>query len=180
MLEPLNNVASFSKNVVLLVAVAGIIILTLIIMITIRERRHELGVLLSLGESRSKIILQLFTEVAICMILALGVASISGNVVANAVGQQLLDQQTETTTQDQQAPGGGQMPGNEQGGQRGGQQGNTNNPFAVSDQVSELEINVKPTQLGLLAGVAFGISLLSVFLASIGILRLNPRKILLN
>ena len=71
MLEPLNNVASFSKNVVLLVAVAGIIILTLIIMITIRERRHELGVLLSLGESRSKIILQLFTEVAICMILAL-------------------------------------------------------------------------------------------------------------
>ncbi len=62
----------------------------------------------------------------------------------------------------------------------GGQQGNTNNPFAVSDQVSELEINVKPTQLGLLAGVAFGISLLSVFLASIGILRLNPRKILLN
>ena len=180
MLEPLNNVASFSKNVVLLVAVAGIIILTLIIMITIRERRHELGVLLSLGESRSKIILQLFTEVAICMILALGVASISGNVVANAVGQQLLDQQTETTTQDQQAPGGGQMPGNGQGGQRGGQQGNMNNPFAVSDQVSELEINVKPTQLGLLAGVAFGISLLSVFLASIGILRLNPRKILLN
>ena len=144
MLEPLNNVASFSKNVVLLVAVAGI------------------------------------TEVAICMILALGVASISGNVVANAVGQQLLDQQTETTTQDQQAPGGGQMPDNGQGGQRGGQQGNTNNPFAVSDQVSELEINVKPTQLGLLAGVAFGISLLSVFLASIGILRLNPRKILLN
>ncbi|MBP2855915.1 ABC transporter permease, partial [Acinetobacter baumannii] len=103
-------------------------------MITIRERRHELGVLLSLGESRSKIILQLFTEVAICMILALGVASLSGNVVANAVGQQLLDQQTETTTQNQQAPGGGQMPGNrqEQGGQRDGQQGTTNNPFAVS------------------------------------------------
>ncbi len=116
------------------------------------------------------------------MILALGVASLSGNVVANAVGQQLLDQQTETTTQNQQAPGGGQMPGNrqEQGGQRDGQQGTTNNPFAVSDQVSELEINVKPAQLGLLAGVAFGISLFSVFLASIGILRLNPRKILLN
>lgn len=57
------------------------------------------------------------------------------------------------------------MPGNrqEQGGQRDGQQGTTNNPFAVSDQVSELEINVKPAQLGLLAGVAFGISLFSVF-----------------
>ena len=175
MLEPLNNVASFSKNVVLLVAVAGIIILTMIIMITIRERRYELGVLLSLGEARSKIILQLFTEVAICMILALGIASLSGNVVANAVGQQLLDQQTETTTQNQP---GGQPNGN--GQPPSGQRGGNNNPFEVSTQVSELEINVKPAQLGLLAGVAFGISLLSVFLASIGILRLNPRKILLN
>lgn len=180
MLEPLNNVASFSKNVVLLVAIAGIIILTLIIMITIRERRYELGVLLSLGESRSKIVLQLFTEVAICMILALGVASLSGNVVANAVGQQLIDQQTETTTQNQgQTSPGGQMP-NGNGQPPSGQRGGNNNPFEVSDQVSELEISVKPAQLGLLAGVAFGISLLSVFLASIGILRLNPRKILLN
>jgi putative ABC transport system permease protein len=42
----------------LLVAAAGVIILTLIIMITIRERRHELGVLLSLGESRLKIVSQ--------------------------------------------------------------------------------------------------------------------------
>lgn len=179
MLEPLNNVASFSQNVVLLVAVAGIIILTLIIMITIRERRHELGVLLSLGESRSKIVLQLFTEVAICMIVALGVASFSGNVVANAVGQQLLDQQTETTTNSPAEQQGDQMPG---GGNRGpgGQPGGASNPFTVSEQVSDLEIAVQPAQLGLLAAVAFGISLLSVFLASIGILRLNPRKILLN
>ncbi|PQC29142.1 ABC transporter permease [Enterococcus mundtii] len=179
MLEPLNNVASFSQNVVLLVAVAGIIILTLIIMITIRERRHELGVLLSLGESRSKIVLQLFTEVAICMIVALGVASFSGNVVANAVGQQLLDQQTETSTNSPAEQQGDQMPG---GGNRGpgGQPDGASNPFTVSEQVSDLEIAVQPAQLGLLAAVAFGISLLSVFLASIGILRLNPRKILLN
>lgn len=184
MLEPLNNVASFSKNVVLLVAVAGIIILTLIIMITIRERRHELGVLLSLGESRSKIILQLFTEVALCMIFALGIASFSGNVVANAVGQQLLDQQTETAAQNQETPSQGQIPGGKQmaGGNQSpsGQKGENINPFTISDKVSELKINVQPAQLGLLAGMAFGISLLSVFLASIGILRLNPRKILLN
>ncbi len=177
MLEPLNNVASFSKNVVLLVAVAGIIILTLIIMITIRERRHELGVLLSLGESRAKIIMQLFTEVAMCMILAFGVASVSGNVVANAVGQQLLDQQTESTTQNQASPG--QMPENN-GQAPNGQRERGTNPFEVSQQVNELEISVQPTQLGILVAMAFLISLLSVFLASIGILRLNPRKILLN
>ncbi|MDA3966086.1 ABC transporter permease [Enterococcus thailandicus] len=183
MLEPLNNVASFSKNVVLLVAVAGIIILTLIIMITIRERRHELGVLLSLGESRIKIILQLFTEVALCMILALGVAAVSGNVVANVVGQQLLEQQTSSDQNTQTNDAKSQRPDDENPGGRGGQMGapgGSSNPFAVSDEVSELSINVTPTQIGFLALVALGISLLSVCLASIGILRLNPRKILLN
>ncbi|WP_395149765.1 ABC transporter permease [Enterococcus thailandicus] len=183
MLEPLNNVASFSKNVVLLVAVAGIIILTLIIMITIRERRHELGVLLSLGESRIKIILQLFTEVALCMILALGVAAVSGNVVANVVGQQLLEQQTNSDQNTQTNDAKSQRPDGENPGGRGGQMGapgSNSNPFAVSDEVSELSINVTPTQIGFLALVALGISLLSVCLASIGILRLNPRKILLN
>ncbi|MDA3973998.1 ABC transporter permease [Enterococcus thailandicus] len=183
MLEPLNNVASFSKNVVLLVAVAGIIILTLIIMITIRERRHELGVLLSLGESRIKIILQLFTEVALCMILALGVAAVSGNVVANVVGQQLLEQQTSSEQNTQTNDAKSQRPDGENPGGRGGQMGapgGSSNPFAVSDEVSELSINVTPTQIGFLALVALGISLLSVCLASIGILRLNPRKILLN
>ncbi|MBO0481463.1 ABC transporter permease [Candidatus Enterococcus courvalinii] len=183
MLEPLNNVASFSKNVVLLVAVAGIIILTLIIMITIRERRHELGVLLSLGESRIKIILQLFTEVALCMILALGVAAVSGNVVANVVGQQLIEQQTSTDQNTQTNGEGTQRPDGENPGGRGGQMGapgGNNNPFTVSNEVSELSINVTPTQIGFLALVALGISLLSVCLASIGILRLNPRKILLN
>lgn len=56
MLEFLNNVVSFFKNVVLLVVVAGIIIFIFIIMIIIWECWYELGVLLFLGEFRSKII----------------------------------------------------------------------------------------------------------------------------
>ena len=72
MLTPLNNVASFAKNIIVLVAVAGVIILTLIVMLSIRERKYEIGVLLSLGESRIKVILQFFTEIAICMFLCIG------------------------------------------------------------------------------------------------------------
>ena len=90
MLQPLNNVSSFAKNIVILVAAAGVIILTLIIMLSIRERKYEIGVLLSLGESRMKVISQFFVEIFICMIFALGIAAASGNVVGNAVGNQLL------------------------------------------------------------------------------------------
>ena len=62
--------------------------------------KYEIGVLLSLGESRIKVILQFFTEIAICMFFALGIAAASGNVVGNIVGEQLLAQQTTTEQAD--------------------------------------------------------------------------------
>ena len=61
MLSPLNNISSIAQNIVILVALAGAVILTLIIILSIRERRYEIGVLMSLGENRLKIIGQFFT-----------------------------------------------------------------------------------------------------------------------
>ncbi|MGX7204948.1 ABC transporter permease [Enterococcus pingfangensis] len=186
MLQPLNNVSSFAKNIVILVAAAGVIILTLIIMLSIRERKYEIGVLLSLGESRVKVISQFFVEIFVCMIFALGIAAASGNVVGNAVGNQLLSQQTTTTQNaDGQATaagnaeaGQGQAPGGGNGGPRGGQTGS--NPFTQIEEVKEMNIAVKPTEILSLAGIGLGISLFSIVLSSAGILRLNPKKILIS
>ena len=189
MLQPLNNVSSFAKNIVILVAAAGVIILTLIIMLSIRERKYEIGVLLSLGESRMKVISQFFVEIFICMIFALGIAAASGNVVGNAVGNQLLNQQTTSQNVEGQeanaagnngGPGGqGQMPGGGNGEPRGGGQMG-GNPFTQTEEIQELNIPVKPIEILSLAGIGLGISLFSIVLSSAGILRLNPKKILIS
>ncbi|WP_368757056.1 ABC transporter permease [Enterococcus avium] len=189
MLQPLNNVSSFAKNIVILVAAAGVIILTLIIMLSIRERKYEIGVLLSLGESRMKVISQFFVEIFICMIFALGIAAASGNVVGNAVGNQLLNQQTTSQNVEGQeanaagnngGPGGqGQMPGGGNGEPRGGGQMG-GNPFTQTEEIQELNISVKPIEILSLAGIGLGISLFSIVLSSAGILRLNPKKILIS
>lgn len=185
MLQPLNNVSSFAKNIVILVAAAGVIILTLIIMLSIRERKYEIGVLLSLGESRVKVISQFFVEIFVCMVFALGIAAASGNLVGNAVGNQLLSQQTSSQQTDQQAnaagdrgPGQGQAP-NGNGGQRGGGQMG-GNPFSQTKEIEELKISLQPTEILSLAGIGLGISLFSIVLSSAGILRLNPKKILIS
>lgn len=185
MLQPLNNVSSFAKNIVILVAAAGVIILTLIIMLSIRERKYEIGVLLSLGESRVKVISQFFVEIFVCMVFALGIAAASGNLVGNAVGKQLLSQQTSSQQTDQQAnaagdrgPGQGQAP-NGNGGQRGGGQMG-GNPFSQTKEIQELKISLQPTEILSLAGIGLGISLFSIVLSSAGILRLNPKKILIS
>lgn len=184
-LQPLNNVSSFAKNIVILVAAAGVIILTLIIMLSIRERKYEIGVLLSLGESRVKVISQFFVEIFVCMVFALGIAAASGNLVGNAVGNQLLSQQTSSQQTDQQAnaagdrgPGQGQAP-NGNGGQRGGGQMG-GNPFSQTKEIEELKISLQPTEILSLAGIGLGISLFSIVLSSAGILRLNPKKILIS
>ena len=174
MLQPLNNVSSFAKNIVILVAVAGVIILTLIIMLSIRERKYEIGVLLSLGESRVKVISQFFVEIFVCMIFALGIAAASGNVVGNAVGNQLLSQQTTSQNADGQEAntagnGGpnqgnqGQAPGGGNGGPSGGQMGS--NPFTQSKEIQELNISMQPTEILSLAGIGLGISLFSIVLS---------------
>ena len=49
MVGPIENVASFSNNIVYLVSIAGAIILGLIVMMSIRERKYEMGVLLAIG-----------------------------------------------------------------------------------------------------------------------------------
>lgn len=187
MLAPLNNVSSFAKNIILLVAAAGVIILTLIVMLTIRERRYEIGVLLSLGESRLKVVLQFFTEILVCMVFALGIASVSGNLVGNAVGNQLLNQQTESTTDNQAnaqngqqgGPGNGQAPQGGPGG-GGGRGMGMASAFTQTEEVKDLQVAVQPQEILTLAGIGLGISMFSILLSSAGILRLNPKKILVS
>lgn len=180
MLEPLNNVSSFAKNIVILVAVAGVIILTLIVMLMIRERRYEIGVLLSMGESKFKVIMQFFSEMFVAMVVALIIATFSGNLVGNVVGNQLLAQQTdteETTNANNGQPGENGGPG---GGRMQMGMGNITSALSSSEELTELDITVEPTEIAALAGLGLVISFVSILLSSIGILRLKPKKILVT
>ncbi|MFR4287618.1 MAG: ABC transporter permease [Enterococcus italicus] len=182
MITPLENVSSFAKNIVILVAVAGIIILTLIVMLMIRERRYEIGVLLSMGESRAKMIFQFFTEMFVTMLIALVIATFTGNIVGNVVGNQLLSQETTTSQTDTQTQqGGNNQQGNQNGGPGGGgQMGGFNTAVQGSTEIDDLNITVQPKEVAILAGLGIVISFFSILLSSFGILRLNPKKILIG
>lgn len=109
----MNNVKSFADKIVWLVAIAGTIILALIVILMIRERRYEIGVLLSLGESRWKIVAQFFAEMVMVLIVSVVLAGFGGKFVGNKLGDQLVSQQTTTattttsSTSQQGQPGGG-------------------------------------------------------------------------
>lgn len=187
LLTPLNNVKSFARKIVLLVSVAGTIILTLIVILMIRERRYEIGVLLSLGEKRWKVIAQFFVEMAMIMVVSIAIAGFGGKFVGDAVGKQLVSQETSTTSvaTSNNSNGQGQM---NNGGQPGGNNqqspggSNSSSPQSTSStqQLKNLSTNISVVSLIQLAAFGLGIILLAIMIGSIGILRLQPKKILIS
>lgn len=175
MIGPINNVASFSKNVVYLVTIAGAVILGLIIMMSIRERKYEMGVLLAIGEKKWKLVGQFLFEILIVAVLALGVSSLSGQAVAKQFGDQLLSQeltQTEETASNPASFGGGRG-GLGMGGPIGMQQS-----AAEADPIDELQIEVTGKDLGILFGIGLLIAIISALIPALSVLRLQPKTIL--
>ncbi|MBP3039573.1 ABC transporter permease [Bacillaceae bacterium Marseille-Q3522] len=168
MIGPIENVASFSKNVVYLVTVAGAIILGLIVMMSIRERKYEMGVLMALGEKKAKLIGQFIAEILIVAIISLGISTVSGNTVANLVGNQLLEQQLQVE-ETNQTPASFMRPGMLMRNNQANQQ---------ADPIEDLNIHVTGEDFTILAGIGLLIALLSTLLPALLVLRLQPKMIL--
>ncbi|MEG7283928.1 ABC transporter permease [Bacillus sp. 0909A] len=173
MVGPIENVASFSKNVVYLVSVAGAVILGLIVMMSIRERKYEMGVLMAIGEKRWKLIGQFLAEILIVAVVAIGIASVTGNLVANQLGNQLLSQQISSSTDSTQTASG-QMPGGGGGMGRGMFSQSSSN----ADVIDSLNVAVSMNDMLVLGGIGMVIAVIATLLPSISVLRLHPKTIL--
>ncbi|MBC6295889.1 ABC transporter permease [Listeria sp. FSL L7-1517] len=178
MIGPINSVASFSKNVVYIVSIAGALILGLLVMMQVRDRKYEMGVLLAIGEKRSKLIAQFFVEILIVALVSFGLAVASSHYVAQLAGNQLLEQQnsatTETTnTSENRGPGGG----GGQGGPGGFSQ-SVSNLTQNTEQIKELDIQVTLEDMLKMGGIGIGIAFISVLLPAAFVLRMNPKTIL--
>ncbi|MFD5897883.1 FtsX-like permease family protein [Streptomyces sp. NPDC060366] len=149
--RPIQRVGTFAGLVLWLITVAGALILGLIVMLQIRERRDELGMLLALGEKKWKLIGQHTVEVAAVALPAVAVAALAGQVTAQRAGDALLGRQE---------PAASLRP---------------NSPELPADSP---EMRVQASDLGKVAGIGLGISLVSTLVPGIGILRLHPRSIL--
>lgn len=184
LMKPMKNVQSFANKIVWIVGIAGTIILALITVLMIRERRHEIGVLMALGESKFKIVLQLFSELFAVLVLSLVIAGVAGNFVGNAVGKQLVSQQTTATQSTSTGAGfggGGQQPGGGGGTAPSGAGRSGQTSMTVSgSQVSTLKTKISAKSMAELGGLGLGIIAIAVVAGSTPIFRLKPKKILSN
>lgn len=186
MAGPIESVGSFAAVMLLVVIVASVFIIALIITISVKDRRYEMGVLMSLGATKKNILGQNLTELFIIGTAAFALSILPSAFLARAMGNGLLEQQITSSQQNQAGtPTRGMMGGGMtvQGGGPSGSGGPINimggNPFR-SDIETIDEINVTPSAndylILFLAG--YGIIILALIIPTVDILRFQPKIIL--
>lgn len=165
----LENMEKFATIFLWVVIIAGSIILALILILSLRSRFYEFGVLLSLGESKLKIASQQLVEILMIAVIAFALSLGTGKMVSNAISSMLTS--TSTSAKSTQSAPGGQNNG--QGGP-----GRMMQNVMTSPKSADLDVSLTPTTAAELAGVTFVICVVSVGVPSIYILRMSPREIL--
>lgn len=164
----LENMEQFATIFLWVVVIAGSAILCLILILTMRGRFYEFGVLLSLGQAKFKIMLQQLFEVLLIAVVAFMISLTTGKMVSNIVSSML-----ESTQSSQEI-------------MNGVNDANKSDRKELFEQAmqsptnTELDVSITSSTIIQLAEITGLICLVSVVLPSIYILRLSPREILIR
>lgn len=92
-LLPLETLSTMAGWFLLVVLVIGAVVLVVLNIFNIRERKYEIGVLTAMGMKKIKVALQFLTEIFIVTLVAVIIGAIIGGVVSVPVSNALLQNQ---------------------------------------------------------------------------------------
>ena len=163
---PIESVSEISNIVLLLSIIASIIILAISSLSFLKERVHEIGIYLSLGEKKWKIAMQIVTEVFLIGIIAVTLSLPTGGYLGNIVCDKVITSNVEKTEQII----GDQL-----------KELSAVNPEGITlkDAAEKVEIEYTSEYVIMLYGLCSIVLIISMIPPIIYILKLNPKKILM-
>ena len=167
MVGSIETIGEFSGIILVVVILASVLLVTLIINSQIKERNYEMGVLLSLGEKKSKIVGQIAIELVIIATVAFVISTFTGTFIAGTIGDNLS-----TTWQDLRQEQMGNMPGGM------GRPGQNMDQFKAETESIDINVNVGIIECLILFGLGYVISLFAMIVPAINIFRYDPKNIL--
>ena len=172
--KPLDTLSMYADFIVWLVVINAIVIITLVTALTLKTREYEIGVLLSVGASKLKVIAQFFIELAIVAVIGFSLSVVSGSLIAKRIGNVVLEAQIASSD----------VNGNEDelGYYEYTSLWDTDytTDITIEDLISEYEVKISPLIIAEIYVLGLGIVLISVIIPSFMIMRYNPKKILMN
>lgn len=152
------------STITLVVAIgASVMILSLVIVLFLRDRKHELGIYLSLGDKRNKVVSQILMEVMMIALLGFTLSIFTGNLIAKSLSSTLVNQEKFDNNN-----GIMQMYGSYG-------QGNVN----PSDLIDAYSVELNLTYILGFYAIGLSVVALSAVVPTVYITRLNPKKIMM-
>ncbi|WP_424216269.1 ABC transporter permease (plasmid) [Streptomyces sp. BI20] len=167
---PITRTAGFATITVWLVALAGTAILALIIASALRERRRELGILLAMGENKPRLLGQHLVEIVACAIIAVGIAGVASQALAQPIGDSLLSSEVSTAKEDASKQTPERDPSSVTGQMK--------DEGPKVDPIDSMDIRLGPSDIAGVGLLGLGIAVVATVLPGIRVMRLTPRDIL--
>lgn len=159
-LESLQNIVLIAMIVIVVIS---ILLLLLILTLWIRNRIHEIGILLSMGISKGNILLQYITELLMIAVIAFSLSYFVSSVTAQVVSDNLVGQAAERETV-----------------KSVDLTDTTSNYKLVSDESEHYKLDVEVSVSNWLTtcSVSMLIILIAITVSAYPLMRLNPKTIL--
>lgn len=171
--KSIENVKTFATTFLLITLIISSLVLFVINMINIRERKYEIGVFRTIGMSKFKLTLQFIVELLLVAAVALIIGAVAGGFLAKPVGNMLLENEIETTQGEQQ-----QISENFGKGGRPGEMDMKFNNRGQVETIDSIEAVVDFTVVMQLLGIGILLTLMSSLASMISIQRFSPLTIL--
>ncbi len=189
-LIPLNTLSTTAGTFLIVILIIGAVILIVLNIFNIRERKYEIGVLTAMGMKKGKVALQFLTEIFIVTIISVIIGASFGAVSSVPVTNFLLENQVTSnqtnTEQVEQNFGRGEM-----GGQPPQMPDNNGGGFGQrfeslmginpeTSYVTEISSAMNFTVVLQMMGIAILLAVISGSVSMLFVMRYEPLKILAN
>lgn len=101
-ISPIKNLDVFASAMLYIVLAVGGVILMIVNMINIRERKYEIGVLRAIGMKKGKVLLQFICEIFIVTIISILIGTVIGGIFSVPVANKMLENEIQETSNSQE------------------------------------------------------------------------------
>lgn len=175
--KSISNVSTFATTFLIISLAIGAIVLFVLNMINVRERKYEIGVLRTIGMSKSSLTVQFISELLIITIIFLIIGTVIGSSISVPTANSLLENEISSSkeqTQNINNNFGGKMMENAPGGDRA----KKINGITNVEQINSLNAIVDFKVILQLLGIGITLTLVSSLASMISIQRFSPLTIL--
>jgi len=153
---------------------ATLLILSLLVTLFLRDRRHEMGVYLALGEKKGKIVFQILLEVVATALVGITLALFTGNVISSAMSRSMLENELIEQQENQT-----NMIWFDPGAVAFSDIGVPRRNMTPEQMMAAFDVSLSVETIGVFYGIGLGTIVFSTILPVVYVIKLNPKKVLM-